>query len=70
MVRSGYGISSEMGSYSTGGTARERKLIRCSSGANSQVWMGEENEKLHDQFKRKAPDSSDVIRFYFTELFF
>lgn len=32
--------------------------------------MGEENEKLHNQFKRKAPDSSDVIRFYFAELFF
>lgn len=32
-----------MGNYSTGGKARERKLIRYDSGANSQVWMGEEH---------------------------
>lgn len=32
--------------------------------------MGEENEKLHNQFKRKAPDSSDVIRFYFCRAVF
>ena len=28
--------------FPTGGIARERKQIRCDSGADSTVWMGEE----------------------------